>query len=397
MMLARKQILPNGYFKKPSTRIGFEKFNLRVPIEVENMVAHDSGLGLIASISSYGFGGKVFHLVHACQRESATTNPPGIYQVPAGTRSFASMNHVLSRLITKRCIPDRFFLQSVSRHCNDDNLIGIDYLIGGLSPKACNALSQRYKEQCSDIDPLALSAHLGSRARQMPWRTYTVAIYLTEATFPDPFRVEKRPNPLVFCFSGQGPQHWQQGRELFAAFSVFRESIYDCDKIHEEYTGHSFLKKTGLFLPDPPRTSPLAKNLSWPADIISVAITFFQIAMFDLLTAIGVRPDAILGHSIGETAVLYASGAMPRSVSKISSSPKRELDMIRWRRWWSRFPWRVGVLSRWSTILEGRWWRFLAATQLLYETISMPLQPCRTKPMAKRKNSTWLHSTVLQI
>jgi len=76
MMLARKQILPNGYFKKPSTKIDFDKFNLRVPIEVENMVAHDSGLGLIASISSYGFGGKVSPCL--CQRESTTTNPPGI-------------------------------------------------------------------------------------------------------------------------------------------------------------------------------------------------------------------------------------------------------------------------------------------------------------------------------
>jgi fatty acid synthase len=69
MMLERKQILPNGYFKKPSTKIDFDKYNLRVPIEVEDMVAHDSELGLIASISSYGFGGKVSQamLVNASQ------------------------------------------------------------------------------------------------------------------------------------------------------------------------------------------------------------------------------------------------------------------------------------------------------------------------------------------
>jgi fatty acid synthase len=57
MMLERKQILSNGYFKSPSSRIEFEKHKLRFPVEVEEMVAHDAELGIIASISSFGFGG----------------------------------------------------------------------------------------------------------------------------------------------------------------------------------------------------------------------------------------------------------------------------------------------------------------------------------------------------
>ena len=154
----------------------------------------------------------------------------------------------------------------------------------------------------------------------MPWRTYIVANSLAEASFPDPVLVEKRPNPLVFCFSGQGPQHWHQGRQLFSAYSVFRESIYACDRIHKEYTGHSFLVETGLFALDSSNTSPLARDVNWPAGVISVAITFFQIALFDLLTAISVKPDIIVGHSIGETAVLYASGALPRSVRIVNHS-----------------------------------------------------------------------------
>lgn len=189
------------------------------------------------------------------------------------------------------------------------------FFLGALSPKACNTLVQRYKEQCAELDPLVVCDHLGHRARQMTWRTYAVAESLDSATFPDPIMVGKRPSPLVFCFSGQGPQHWKQGRDLMSVYSVYRESIYACDKVHEAYTGYSFLKETGLFVQDVPNTSPLEKGLTWPADIISVAITFFQIALFDLLRSIGVKPNAIVGHSIGETAVLYASGAMPRDVN----------------------------------------------------------------------------------
>jgi acyl transferase domain-containing protein len=56
-MLSHKEILPNGYFKKPSEKIHFEKYNLRVPVVTEEFVAQDSQRGLIASISSFGFGG----------------------------------------------------------------------------------------------------------------------------------------------------------------------------------------------------------------------------------------------------------------------------------------------------------------------------------------------------
>ena len=57
MMLAHKKILPNGYFEKPSSKINFAKYNLRVPVQVEDFVAHDPNRGLVASISSFGFGG----------------------------------------------------------------------------------------------------------------------------------------------------------------------------------------------------------------------------------------------------------------------------------------------------------------------------------------------------
>lgn len=181
-----------------------------------------------------------------------------------------------------------------------------------------HSLVQSYKEKCAGIAPLALCDHLGSRARQMPWRAYAIADSLKATAFHEPVMVGKRPNPLVYCFSGQGPQHWQQGRDLMTVYSAFRESIYDCDKAHKEYTGRSFLEETGLFVTDAPKSSLLAKNINWPANTISVAITFFQIALFDLFVFLGVKPDAIIGHSIGETAVLYASGAMPRDVSALS-------------------------------------------------------------------------------
>ncbi|KAK1215285.1 hypothetical protein PQX77_022103 [Marasmius sp. AFHP31] len=288
MMLARKRILPNGYFEKPSSKINFAKYNLRVPVEVEDFVARDSNQGLIASISSFGFGGSCGHTVLREHEPRAV-------------------------LKDHQTLSSGPFL----------------FAVGGLTPRGVNSLIESYKAGYQDVDPASLSEHLGSRARQTSWRSFAVAETFGEAKFTDPVMVPKRAVPLIFCFSGQGPQHWQQGRDLFVKYAVFRDSILASDKIHTEYTGHSFLESTGLFLPGPPKESTLAKSLLWPADAISVGIAFFQIALFDLLLYLGLKPDAIVGHSIGETAVLYASGAMPREmVIKIAVARGNALRLV---------------------------------------------------------------------
>jgi acyl transferase domain-containing protein len=53
----------------------------------------------------------------------------------------------------------------------------------------------------------------------------------------------------------------------------------------------------------------------WPISLTLPAIAMFQMAFFDLLNHLGVHPDIVLGHSAGETAVLYASGAAPKAMA----------------------------------------------------------------------------------
>jgi acyl transferase domain-containing protein len=46
-----------------------------------------------------------------------------------------------------------------------------------------------------------------------------------------------------------------------------------------------------------------------PISLILPSITAVQCALFDLLCSFGLRPDVLIGHSAGETSLLYASGA----------------------------------------------------------------------------------------
>ncbi|KDQ50123.1 hypothetical protein JAAARDRAFT_711195 [Jaapia argillacea MUCL 33604] len=292
MMLEQGVILPNGYFENPSPKINFKEYNLRVPVTAEKLIPAYPELGAIVSVSSFGFGapGSCGHTVLRAHEKRPTLPDYDNYSAREGPFLFA---------------------------------------VGGWSPKAVNSLINTYRTDYAGEAPEVLSEHLSSRARQAPFRTFVVADSIEEANFPDSVVVAKRPPPVIFCFSGQGPQHWAMGRGLFGRYTVFRDSILASDAIHREYTGASFLKETGLFMPDPPQGRPLQKTLLWPADVISIGIAFFQVALFDLLVSLGMKPTAVMGHSIGETAVLYASGAMPREmVIKIAIARGRALKIV---------------------------------------------------------------------
>ncbi|KAF9230647.1 hypothetical protein BU15DRAFT_69018 [Melanogaster broomeanus] len=85
--------------------------------------------------------------------------------------------------------------------------------------------------------------------------------FYSGCNFPEPDLVPKRPSPLVFCFSGQGPQHWQQGWDLYYTFRVSHDTIDECDRVHVGCTGESSMETTGLFKPDTPNDPSLAKSL----------------------------------------------------------------------------------------------------------------------------------------
>jgi myxalamid-type polyketide synthase MxaE and MxaD len=105
----------------------------------------------------------------------------------------------------------------------------------------------------------------------------------------------------VFVFSGQGPQWWGMGRELAQREAVFRDVLERCDAAVRRHSNISILDELGK---DEARSRVQETQIAQPV------IFALQAALTRLLESWGVKPAAVVGHSVGEIAAAYVSGAL---------------------------------------------------------------------------------------
>ncbi|XP_038216620.1 fatty acid synthase-like [Zerene cesonia] len=114
-------------------------------------------------------------------------------------------------------------------------------------------------------------------------------------------------NPLWFVYSGMGSQWAGMGTELMR-IPVFAIAIQRC---------HEILKPKGLDLINI-ITSPDKKIFD---NILHsfVGIAAVQIGLTDVLTELGIVPDKIIGHSVGELGCAYADGCLTAEETILSA------------------------------------------------------------------------------
>ncbi len=109
-----------------------------------------------------------------------------------------------------------------------------------------------------------------------------------------------RANRVAFLYTGQGSQWAGMGKALFETEPVARAVMDECDRVVREARGVSLLDV--MFGRD--ETAGELSDTAWEQP----ALYALECALAALWKSVGVRPMAVMGHSVGELAAAQAAG-----------------------------------------------------------------------------------------
>ncbi|HET9359404.1 MAG TPA: SDR family NAD(P)-dependent oxidoreductase, partial [Vicinamibacterales bacterium] len=109
---------------------------------------------------------------------------------------------------------------------------------------------------------------------------------------------------VVFMFTGQGAQRANMGAELYRTEATFRRHLDECC---DAFRAHLGLDLRDLLYPAAERTEEAARQLD-RTQFTQPAMFAFEYALARLWISWGIKPQAMIGHSIGEYTAACLAG-----------------------------------------------------------------------------------------
>jgi acyl transferase domain-containing protein/acyl carrier protein len=262
LALKHQQIPPSLHFQQPNPKIDFANSPFYVNTELKEWKT--AGYPRRAGVSSFGIGGTNVHVV--------------LEETPAIVRAI--------------------------RESPLQELLVVSAKTESALETATDNLVEHFRNNPElDLADVAYTLQVGRR--EFNYRRMVVGKDLVDMAIAlqnrDPQRVLTHQTPqhqhsIVFMFPGQGSQYVNMGKELYETEPVFRQWIDRCSDLLEPELG---LDLRSLMYPHDGKLNTATDKLKQTA-IAQPAIFTIEYALAQLWISWGIKPQATIGHSIGE-------------------------------------------------------------------------------------------------
>jgi len=274
LVLDRGMVPPSLNFRTPNPKIPFDQLKLKVASELQPLPRR-IGVTPVAAVNSFGFGGTNAHVV----LEAAP---------PRSSREYAKPREADRPFVLPISARDdvslRDYAKAYRKSLEDESLEVSDFCY------SAGARKEHHDERLVVVgrDARELRVRLDAWLRGSDQLEGIVA-----------GREDVEGGPIVFVFTGQGPQWWAMGRQLFERESIVRQTISEISEILQGIGGWSLVKEM---------TRPEEQSNINQTTIAQPAIFALQVALAELWKSWGIKPDRVVGHSMGEVAAAHCAG-----------------------------------------------------------------------------------------
>ena len=269
LVLHHKQIPPSINYETPNPRIDFSSSPFYVNTKLQDFPLADTPRRV--GLNGLGIG---------------------------GTNTFAVLEEAPPSAATKSQSPDRFpRLMTLSAKSADALVARVEQLLNWLNDNPDAPID----DVCytTNVSRSQFTFRFAAPARSVAELKKHLEAWLRKVAGNASSLQRTSSGPIAFMFSGQGSQYAGMAAKLYRTHAVFRNAMDQCHALAEPYLEQGL--REVVFAAD--RDGALVDR----TDYTQPALFAVEYALAELLKSWGIKPAAVIGHSLGEITAAFAA------------------------------------------------------------------------------------------